>query len=112
MSAEPAPPAAFYRYSRDRKARAGRALLGTCRGFLHADGYAGFNRPFMQSGPKSAAPRLIKRTQAEFMRAAKFTTCHVDTGSPRWPKAALERIAELFAIEARHPSGRPTGRAP
>jgi hypothetical protein len=36
------PPAAFYRYSPDRKAIHADALLGACRGFLHADGYAGF----------------------------------------------------------------------
>ena len=34
------PPAAFYRYSPDRKAEQARALLAGCRGFLHADGYA------------------------------------------------------------------------
>jgi hypothetical protein len=37
-----APPAAFYRYSPDRKAEHAHALLAGCRGFLHADGYAGF----------------------------------------------------------------------
>ena len=34
------PPAAFYRYSPDRKGIHAEALLGTCRGFLHADGYS------------------------------------------------------------------------
>jgi transposase len=38
------PPAAFYRYSEDRKAIHAEALLAGCRGFLHADGYAGFER--------------------------------------------------------------------
>ena len=33
-----APPAAFYRYSRDRKAEQAEALLGEGRGFLHAGG--------------------------------------------------------------------------
>ena len=37
-----APPAAFYRYSPDRKGEHAEALLGQCRGFLHADGYGGF----------------------------------------------------------------------
>jgi transposase len=36
------PPAAFYRYSRDRKGENAEALLGGCRGFLHADGYGGY----------------------------------------------------------------------
>ena len=35
------PPAVFYRYSPDRKGIHAEALLGDCRGFLHADGYAG-----------------------------------------------------------------------
>src|ERR1700757_4778415 len=33
-------PAAFYRYSENRCAEHAQALLGSCRGFLHADGYA------------------------------------------------------------------------
>jgi transposase len=37
------PPAAYYRYSPDRKGIHAQALLGGCRGFLHADGYAGFD---------------------------------------------------------------------
>jgi transposase len=37
-----APPAAFYLYSPDRKGEHAEELLGGCRGFLHADGYAGF----------------------------------------------------------------------
>jgi len=37
------PPAAYYRYSPDRKGIHAQALLGPCRGFLHADGYAGFD---------------------------------------------------------------------
>jgi transposase len=40
-----APPAAFYRYSRDRKGENAEALLGGCHGFLHADGYGGYVAP-------------------------------------------------------------------
>ena len=44
------PPAAFYRYSADRKAIQAEALLGSCSGFLHADGYTGYVTPeFMLS---------------------------------------------------------------
>jgi len=92
-----APPAAFYRYSRDRKAEQAEALLGTCRGFLHADGYAGF-KGLYEAGPKSAAARLIEVACWSHARR-KIYDVHVDTGSPL-AKAALERIAELFAIEA------------
>jgi transposase len=92
-----APPAAFYRYSRDRKAEHAEALLGACRGFLHADGYAGFNGLF-EVAPKSAEPRLIEVACWSHARR-KIYDVHVDTGSPL-AKEALERIAELFAIEA------------
>ena len=37
------PPAAYYRYSPDHKGIHAQVLLGRCRGFLHADGYAGFD---------------------------------------------------------------------
>ena len=42
-----APPAAFYCYSPDRKGEHAEALLGQCRGFLHADGYGGFQSLYM-----------------------------------------------------------------
>ena len=92
-----APPAAFYRYSRDRKAEHAEALLGRCRGFLHADGYAGF-KGLYEGDAKSAAPRLIEVACWSHARR-KIYDVHVDTGSPL-AKEALERIAELFAIEA------------
>ena len=98
-----APPAAFYRYSRDRKAEQAEALLGTCRGFLHADGYAGF-KGLYEVDPKIAAPRLIEVACWSHARR-KIYDVHVDTGSPL-AKEALERIAELFTIEA-DISGRP-----
>src|SRR6202521_3527606 len=44
-----APPAAFYCYSPDRKGEHAEALLGRCRGFLHADGYGGVNKPFSRA---------------------------------------------------------------
>ena len=40
--AGPAPPAVLYRYSPDRKGEHPRRHLARFRGFLHADGYAGF----------------------------------------------------------------------
>src|SRR5712691_3863434 len=54
-----APPAAFYRYSPDRRGEHAEALLGNCRGFLHADGYAGFNALFALD-PKTGQPRLTE----------------------------------------------------
>jgi transposase len=92
-----APPAAFYRYSRDRKAEHAEALLGTCRGFLHADGYAGFNRLYEVDRTRGE-PRLVEVACWSHVRR-KVYDVHVETGAPL-AKEALERMAELFAIEA------------
>lgn len=71
--------------------------------FLHADGYAGF-KGLYESDPKSVAPRLIEVACWSHARR-KIYDVHVDTGSPL-AKEMLERVAELFAIEA-DISGRP-----
>src|SRR5436190_1272717 len=54
-----APPAAFYCYSPDRRGERAEALLGQCRGFLHADGYGGFNSLYVRE-PKTGRPRLTE----------------------------------------------------
>jgi len=54
-----APPAAFYRYSPDRRGEHAEALLGSCRGFLHADGYAGFNTLY-EPEAATGQPRLVE----------------------------------------------------
>jgi len=92
-----APPAAYYRYSPDRRGEHAVALLGSCRGFLHADGYAGFNALFVDD-PKTAKPRLAEVACWAHARRKLFDVYEA-TASP-FAKEALERIAELFAIEA------------
>jgi transposase len=54
-----APPAAFYRYSPDRKGEHAEALLDRCRGFPHADGYAGFGTLY-EPEPGSTAPHPVE----------------------------------------------------
>jgi transposase len=93
-----APPAAFYRYSADRKAEHAQALLGSCRGFLHADGYAGFNSLYGLD-PKTEKARLSEVACWAHVRR-KLYDVHKATAAPL-AKEALERIAELFAIETR-----------
>jgi transposase len=93
-----AAPAAFYRYSPDRRAEHAEALLGSCRGFLHADGYAGFNSLFAID-PKSGQPRLTEVACWAHARRAIYEV-YESNGSPL-AKEALERIAELFEIETR-----------
>ena len=99
-----AAPAAFYRYSPDRRAEHAQALLGTCRGFLHADGYAGFNSLFAED-PKSGPPRLTEVACWAHARRNIYEV-YKSNASPL-AKEALERIAELFEIETRI-----NGRAP
>ncbi len=98
-----APPAAFYRYSANRCAEHAQALLGSCRGFLHADGYSGFNGLFGED-PKTGKPRLTEVACWAHARRNIYEVYEA-TSSPL-AKEALERIGELFAIEARI-NGRP-----
>jgi transposase len=89
-----APPAVLYRYSPDRKGEHARALLEDCEGFLHADGYAGFERLFAPVPPANA-PRLF---EVACWAHARRKLYDVKDGSPA-AEEALRRIAELFAIE-------------
>jgi hypothetical protein len=92
-----APPAAWYLYSPDRKGEHAETLLGSCRGFLHADGYAGFNTLYAPD-QKTGEPRLIEVACWAHARR-KLHDVHAATASPA-AKEALDRIAELFAVEA------------
>ena len=90
-------PAAFYLYAPDRKGIRAEALLGTCHGFLHADGYTGFDRLYQP--PKSGGdPPLIEVACWSHARR-KLYDVHRATASPI-ALEALERIAALFAIES------------
>src|SRR5208283_3592666 len=93
-----APPAAFYLYSPDRKAEHARALLKDCRGYLHADGYAGFGGLY-EADPKAGAPAPLKEVACWAHVRRKIYDVHVETKSPAAAEA-LDRIARLFAIEA------------
>jgi hypothetical protein len=92
----PAPPAISYLYSADRKGEHARTLLAGCRGFLHADGYAGFNSLYAQD-PRTGQARLIEVACWAHARRHLFDA-HVETKSPL-ALEALERIARVFAIE-------------
>ena len=99
-----APPAAFYCYSPDRRGERAEALLCQCRGFLHADGYGGFNSLYA-CDPKTGLARLTEVACWAHARR-KIYEVYEATAAPL-AKEALDRIAELFAIEARI-----NGRAP
>jgi hypothetical protein len=89
------PPIAYYRYSPNRKGEHAEALLGACRGFLHADGYTGFGRLY-EPDPAAGRPRLIET--ACWAHARREIYDHAEGSA--LGKEALERIATLFAVEA------------
>ena len=91
------PPAAYYRYSPDRKGIHAQALLGGCRGFLHADGYAGFDRLYQPTTPDGPPPLIEVACWAHVRR--KFYDIHHASASPI-ALEAMERIAALFVIES------------
>ena len=98
----PAPPAAFYLYSPDRKSEHAETLLRPCRGFLHADAYAGF-KSLYDLDPSTGQARLVEVACWGHARR-KLYDVHLATASPI-AKDALEQIGRLFAIE-REISGR------
>jgi transposase len=98
----PAPPAAFYLYSSDRKSEHAETLLRPCRGFLHADAYAGF-KGLYDPDPSTGQARLVEVACWSHARR-KLYDVHLATASPI-ARDALEQIGRLFAIE-REISGR------
>ena len=85
-----APPGAFYRFTPDRKGRWPRDHLKDFTGWLHADGYAGFEELYRQGNIQEVA------CLAHIRR--KFFDIHASQGSGV-AKEALERIGELYQIE-------------
>lgn len=92
-----APPAAWYRFTTDRKGEHPVSHLDGYRGAVHADGYAGFNGLFGDGKAREVA------CMAHIRR--KFVDVHRATGAAI-AEEALKRIADLYAVEA-HARGRP-----
>lgn len=84
------PPAAFFRYSPDRKGEHPRLHLKNFLGTLQADGYAGFHHLYEGGRIKEAACWAHVRR--------KFFDIHQANGSPI-AREAIERIGVLYAIE-------------
>ena len=68
-----------YRYSPDRKGEHPRAHLAGFRGFLHADGYAGFDASLRGTGGQ---PATVTEVACWAHVRRKFYDVHVATGSP------------------------------
>jgi len=88
--AGPSPPAAFYRFSRDRKGEQPAGHLQNYSGWMHADGYAGFNELYRSGRIREVA------CLAHIRR--KFVDVFQSQGSAI-AEEAIKRIAELYAIE-------------
>jgi transposase len=91
----PAPPAAFYRYSPDRKGERPRAHLKDFTGVLQADGYTGFAELYALKPDGSY--RVVEAACWAHVRR-KFFDIHAASGAPL-AHEALERIRRLYAIE-------------
>jgi transposase len=86
------PPAAFFRYSPDRKGERPREHLKGFRGVLQADAYGGFRELY-----ERAHEPLIEAACLAHARR-KFFDLHAATESPV-AREALERIGMLYKIE-------------
>jgi len=84
------PPAAFYRFTPDRKGQHPADHLARYQGWMHADGYAGFDKLCRDGRIKEVACLAHVRR--------KFVDIHRAQGSAI-AEEAIKRIAALYAIE-------------
>nr|WP_194433697.1 IS66 family transposase [Pseudoroseomonas ludipueritiae] len=92
----PGAPAAFYRYSPDRKGERPREHLQEFKGWLHADGYTGYDT---LTRPQGDRPSQILHVACMAHARRKLFEVFQATKSPI-AEEALQRIAALYAIEA------------
>lgn len=90
-----APPAAFYRYSPDRKGERPQDHLASFSGFLHADAFAGYNALYE---PKADKPPRVTHVACWAHVRRPFFEVFEATKSPT-AEEALRRIQELYVIE-------------
>jgi transposase len=90
------PPAAFYQYSPDRTGERAETLLAGCKGYLHADAYAGFNRLY-DPNHHTGQPRLLEVSCWAHARRKIYDVFEA-TKSPV-ALDLLERMGKLFDVE-------------
>jgi len=88
--ASQAPPAAWYRFSASREGAHPADHLGSFEGWMHADGYAGFNELYRGGAIREVA------CMAHIRR--KFVDLFQSEGSVT-AEEAIRRIARLYAVE-------------
>jgi hypothetical protein len=85
-----APPAAWYRFSGDRKGQHPRDHLAGFRGWMHADGYAGFEELYRSGAIREVACMAhIRRKFVDIQRAQGSAIA----------QEAIGRIARLYGVE-------------
>jgi len=90
----PAPPAAWYQFSVDRKGERPKGHLAEYQGWMHADGYAGFDGLYRQGQIREVACLAhIRRKFVDIQASAS------SVGGSALAEEALHRIAELYGIE-------------
>ena len=94
--AGPGPPAAFYRYSADRKGERPREHLAGFAGVMHADAFAGYDALYRPEPGKTAR---IQHAACWAHARRKLFEVHEATKSPI-AEEALRRIQALYLIEA------------
>jgi transposase len=94
--AGPGPPAAFYRYSADRKGERPREHLAGFSGVMHADAFAGYDALY-RAAP--GQPARIQHAACWAHARRKLFEVHEATKSPI-AEEALRRIQALYQIEA------------
>ena len=97
-----APPAAWYRFSGDRKGQHPKDHLARYRGWMHADGYAGFEDICRTGAIREVA--CLARVRR------KFVDIHRSQGSPI-AEDAIGRIAQFYAVEKEARGSPPDRRA-
>jgi transposase len=94
-AADETPRAVWFAYSPDRKGEHPRRHLRDFKGILQADGYVGFDKLYNEANPNHP----IKEAACWAHVRRKFHDIQVANDSPL-AKTALERIGELYGIEA------------
>ena len=86
----PDPPAAWYRFTVDRKGEHPAQHLGDFEGWMHADGYAGFNELYRTGGIREVACMAhIRRKFVDVFQSESSVIA----------EEAIKRIAGLYAVE-------------
>ena len=100
--ASDAPPAAFYRFSRNRKGEQPSEHLKHYKGWMHADGYAGFNDLYRTGRVHEVACMAHARRKLVDVFKSQGSTI---------AEQAIKRIAALYGIEKQARGQSPEDRA-